>query len=163
MKQKRRFHFLVKSIAQYCQKKSSKSLSFQPPHQRRIHHLQRRRRQLSSNSTTRSSTKSSPPPPPPSPPQRIPLFPLLPLPIHIKMSIPPLHFPPDPQLLPTRSTSTTPPEQTTRRRIDRQRKKMQRLRKIHVPISMENEIAENKNIQEKYDGEDEIEGFLIGR
>lgn len=28
---------------------------------------------------------------------------------------------------------------------------------------MENEIAENKNIQEKYDGEDEIEGFLIGR
>lgn len=40
---------------------------------------------------------------------------------------------------------------------------MQRLRKIHVPISMENEIAENKNIQEKYDGEDEIERFLIGR
>lgn len=28
---------------------------------------------------------------------------------------------------------------------------------------MENEIAENKSIQEKYDGEDEIEGFLIGR
>lgn len=28
---------------------------------------------------------------------------------------------------------------------------------------MENEIAENKNIQEKYDREDEIEGFLIGR
>lgn len=79
------------------------------------------------------------------------------------MSIPPLHFPPDPQLLPTRSTPTTPPEQTTRRRIDRQGKKMQRLRKVHVPISMENEIAENKKVQEKYDGEDEIEGFLIGR
>lgn len=28
---------------------------------------------------------------------------------------------------------------------------------------MENEIAENKSVQEKYDGEDEIEGFLIGR
>lgn len=143
MKQKRLFHFLIKSIAQYCQKKSSKSLSFQPPHQRRIHHLQRRRRQLSSSSTSRrSSTKASPPPPPPSPPRRIPLlFFLLPLPIHIKMSIPPLHFPTHPQLLPTRSTPTTPPEQTTRRRIDRQGKKMQRLREIHVPISMENEIA----------------------
>lgn len=77
------------------------------------------------------------------------------------MSIPPLHFPTHPQLLSTRSTPTTPPEQTTGRRIDRQGKKMQRLGKIHVPISMENEIAENKNIQEKYDGEDEIEGFLI--
>lgn len=28
---------------------------------------------------------------------------------------------------------------------------------------MENEIAENEKVQEKYDGEDEIEGFLIGR
>lgn len=28
---------------------------------------------------------------------------------------------------------------------------------------MENEIAENKSIQEEYDGEDEVERFLIGR